>query len=68
MLASGFSAADIMLGFNLMAAGYYVRMEGFPNIGAYWERMTARPAFQAAKARDGVQEFYTQDFYEVERG
>lgn len=68
LLASGFSAADTMLGFNLLAAPYYVRLDPFPNIRAYIERMEARPAYQAARALDGPQEFYTQDFYGVEDG
>lgn len=65
LLPSGFSAADTMLGFNLIAAPYYVRLDPFPNIRAYVERISTRPAFQAARSEDGTQEFYTQDFYEV---
>jgi len=65
ILESGFSGADTMLGYNLMAAPYFVRFDKFPNLRAYWDRMQARPAFQAAKEQDGPQEFYTQDFYEV---
>jgi glutathione S-transferase len=43
------SGADIMMGYFLMAA----RMLGlvgpeYPNIGAYWERLAARPGFQKA--------------------
>jgi len=67
VLASGFSAADTMLGFNLIAAPYYVRLDPFPNVQAYVARISARPAFQAARKDDGEQEFYTQDFYEVAR-
>lgn len=67
ILASGFSAADTMLGFNLIAAPYYVRLDPFPKVSAYVERISARPAFIAARAEDGPQEFYTQDFYEVPR-
>jgi len=63
LLPSGFSAADIMMGFNLFAAPYYVRMEAFPNLIAYCARIKARPAYQAAQEKDGKQEFYTKDFY-----
>ena len=67
VLASGFSAADTMLGFNIMAAPRYVRMDPFPNVVAWWERMQAREGYRTAKAMDGEQQFYRQDFYEVER-
>lgn len=67
LLPSGFSAADTMLGFNLIAAPYYLHLDPFPNVLAYVARISARPAFVAARAADGEQEFYTQDFYEVPR-
>ena len=65
LLPSGFSAADTMLGFNLFAAPFYVRMDPFPALRAYWARLQARPGFQAAEAIEGPQTFYAQDFYEV---
>ena len=65
VLPSGFSAADAMLGFNLFAALYYVRLDPWPNLQAYWARLQERPAFQAAAAIEGPQTFYAQDFYEV---
>jgi glutathione S-transferase len=65
LLPSGFSAADAMAGFNLFAAPYYVRMEPFPKLQAYWERLQARPGFQAAAAIEGPQAFYARAFYEV---
>lgn len=68
LLPSGFSAADTMLGFNLMAAPYYLRLDPFPNVRAYMDRIEARPAYQSARALDGPQEFYTEDFYGVEDG
>ncbi len=65
LLPSGFSAADAMLGFNLFAAPYYVRMEAFPTLQAYRARLQARPGFQAAAAIEGPQAFYARDFYPV---
>lgn len=65
LLASGFSAADAMMGFNLFAAPYYVKLDPFPDLQAYRDRLETRPAFMAARARDGEQNFYTQDFYPV---
>lgn len=60
-----FSAADCMLGFNIDAVFRYVRPDDFPNLVAYRDRMRARSAYQAAKAKEGADTIYTQDFYEV---
>lgn len=65
LLESGFSAADTQLGFNLWSAPYYVRLDPYPAIRAYKARIEARAAFQAARALDGPQAFYRQEFYGV---
>lgn len=65
LLKSGFSAADIMFGFNLFATRYYVDMTQFPKLEAYWARIQDRPSFQRCVAREGAQRFYAQDFYPV---
>ncbi len=65
LLPSGFSAADCMLGFNLFAAPFYVRMDTYPGLQAYWTRLQARPGFQVAAAIEGPQTFYAKDFYKV---
>ncbi|WP_040604357.1 glutathione S-transferase family protein [Sagittula stellata] len=65
LLEGGFSAADIMMGFNLFAAPYYVKLEEFPRLAAYKARMEAREAYRRAVDREGAQRFYTQDFYPV---
>lgn len=68
LLPSGFSAADTMMGFNLFAAPYFVRLDPYPRLRAYRDRLEARPGFQAARARDGAQDFYSRDFYPVPEG
>ncbi|MCX8508068.1 MAG: glutathione S-transferase family protein, partial [Rhodobacteraceae bacterium] len=68
LLAGGFSAADTMMGWNLLAAPRFVRMDDFPAIRDYQARMQARPAWQKARALDGEQMFYRQPFYEVQDG
>lgn len=68
LLSSGFSGADTMLGYNLLAVPYYVRLDPFPAIRGYIDRIARRPAHIAARARDGAQGFYRQDFYEVTDG
>ena len=65
LLPSGFSAADAMVGFNLFAAPFYVDLSPWPGLQAYWERLSARPAFQRAIEIEGPQRFYAQDFYPV---
>ena len=65
LLPAGFSAADAMLGFNLFAAPFYVRLDPYPRLRDYWARMSARPGFRAAAAIEGPQGFYARDFYEV---
>lgn len=65
LLASGFSGADVMLGFNLFAVPFFVKLGDFPNLRAYIDRMQARPGWQAAARIEGPQNFYPKDFYEV---
>ena len=65
LLPSGFSAADTMMGFNLFAAPFYVKLDPYPKVRAYLARLESRPAYQSARAKEGEQEFYTQDFYPV---
>ncbi len=65
LLPSGFSAADTMMGFNLFAAPYYVKLDPFPNLQRYKERLEAREGYQLARMKDGAQDFYTKDFYPI---
>lgn len=63
LLPSGFSAADVMFAYGFLLARYYVEIDQFPKLSAYWARLAERPAYQRAKARDGEQDLYDQDFY-----
>lgn len=65
LLPSGFSAADIIFGYGFELARYYVTLDQYPRLLAYWERLRARPAYGRAKARDGEQDIYARDFYPV---
>ena len=52
LLESGFSGADIMMGFTLGCAKLLgVLSDQFPNASAYLKRLEARPALQKASAR-----------------
>lgn len=65
LLTTGFSAADIMFAYGFELARYYVRFDDFPRLTAYWDRLKARPGYRRARARDGEQDIYAQDFYPV---
>jgi glutathione S-transferase len=65
LLPSGFSAADIMFGYGFELARYFVELDAYPRLVAYWERLRARPACRRARARDGEQDMFGQDFYPV---
>ena len=55
--AGRFTAADISLGYALQLAGAIGLAECFPpSIAAYFGRLTARPAYQAARAAEGGEE------------
>jgi glutathione S-transferase len=50
LCAGRFTAADISVGYALLLARHLKLAENFsPAVAAYWERLAARPAFQAAK-------------------
>ena len=49
LLGSEFSAADVMMGYSLMAAQYLGALgDGFPELRAYMARLADRPAYQKA--------------------
>jgi glutathione S-transferase len=66
LLNTGFSAVDTMMGYNVLAAPYYVHMDRFEHLNAYIERFAERPAFVRARERDGEQQFYSKPFYPIE--
>ncbi|GIT87077.1 glutathione S-transferase family protein [Roseobacter sp. OBYS 0001] len=61
LLTSGFSAADISVGQAVYMASHFVRLEGYPALHAWYERITARDSFEAALPNGGG--IYSQDFY-----
>jgi glutathione S-transferase len=65
LLPSGLSGADFMMGFTLFAAPYFVPLAPFARLRAYKARIESQPAYRAAWAADGPQQFYAQDFYPV---
>lgn len=63
LLTSGFSAADVSVGQAVYMARHFARLDGFPELAAWYERITDRRAFQEAlPPEDG--RLYARDFYE----
>ncbi|SEN39426.1 glutathione S-transferase [Pseudorhodobacter antarcticus] len=60
-VAEDFSAADIQCGYGLWLGQRFVRLSTAAQ--QYLNRLTARPAFRAALAKDGPAKIYTRDFY-----
>lgn len=65
LLASGFSMADIAASYGAMIGRRFVRLDDLPRVGAWLDRLSARPAFVAARAEDGPPQIYLKDFYEA---
>ena len=56
LCAGRFTAADISVGYALLLARTLKLHEGFsPAVQAYWNRLSARPAFLAAKRAQGAE-------------
>ena len=63
LLASGFSAVDVNIGYGVMIARRFVPADLLPALDEYYLRLAARPAFVLAKARDGATVIYRDEFY-----
>lgn len=63
-MLGAFSAADIAIGYGLWIGQRFIRFDD-PALAAYWQALSARPAFRAALAADGPAQIYTRDFYEA---
>lgn len=64
LLTSGFSAADISVGQAVYMARHFAKIEPFRKLSAWYDRITERPAFQAALPPDEGR-LYQRDFYPV---
>lgn len=65
LLTSGFSACDICVGQAIYMARHFARIEEFPELSAWYERITARPGFQASLPGSASGGIYEREFYEA---
>ena len=65
LLADGFSAADIGVGQAIWMGQKFASLSEFPRLDAWFDRNTARPAFQSALPQPGEPRIYSEDFYPV---
>ncbi|MGB5559123.1 MAG: glutathione S-transferase family protein [Paracoccaceae bacterium] len=65
LLTSGYSAADISVGQAIYMARHFARIEPYPELTKWYQRITERPAFQAALPGEGAERLYARDFYEA---
>jgi glutathione S-transferase len=62
LLASEFSAADISVGQAVYMARHFARLDAFPLASAWYDRISARPAFQASLPKSG-ERLFQQEFF-----
>lgn len=65
LLTSGFSACDICVGQAVYMARHFARTDGFPELEAWYARITERSAFQASLPGSESGRIYRRDFYEA---
>ncbi len=63
LLTSGFSAADIAVGQAVYMARHFVDLKPWPELSAWYDRITDRPAFTASLPPEGAQVLYEKEFY-----
>ena len=63
LLEGGFSAADIGVGQAVYMAQHFVKLDAFPAVTAWFEQLSARPAFQKSLPPEGADRLYLRDFY-----
>ncbi len=65
LLTSGFSAADIAVGQATYMASHFVRLDRWPELSYWYQRITSRPAFKDSLPPPAAELLYSQDFYEA---
>lgn len=62
LLDGGFSAVDIACGYAAYSGGHYVKREDYPQLAAWYGRLSKRAAFQSSLPPGG-HGIYGQEFY-----
>ena len=62
ILTSGFSAADISVGQAVYMARHFVTLDAHPQVAAWYNRITDRPAFQASLPKP-EERLFQQEFF-----
>ena len=63
LLTGGYSAADICVGQAVYMARHFAPLDEFPEVAAWFERITERQSYLDALPRAGSNRMFTQDFY-----
>lgn len=63
LLSSGFSAVDVAVGQAVFMGTHYVSLDGFPHLGDWCGRISARPGFKASLPGEGDPKLFDRDFY-----
>ncbi|MCB1387247.1 MAG: glutathione S-transferase family protein [Nitratireductor sp.] len=63
LLESGFSAIDTNVGYSVYVARHFTPLQVFPHLAAYYNRLSARPAF--AKSLPETPALFRQPFYDL---
>lgn len=67
LLASGFSAVDISIGYSLHVARFFTDLTVYKRASDYYGRLSLRPAFQnSLPAPNDPHRFYRKPFYELD--
>ncbi|MRU14344.1 glutathione S-transferase family protein [Roseovarius sp. A21] len=65
LLTSGFSACDIAVGQAVYMARRFARLDGYPEVQAWYARITERESFAKSLPGPDSALIYEQEFYEV---
>ena len=63
LLPGGFSAADVAVGQAVYMARYFAETAPFPMLEGWYDRISARPGFQASLPPEGADRLYDRAFY-----
>ena len=66
LLTSGFSAADVAVGQAVYMAKHFTRLGPYPSLHAWFDRITARPAFVASLPKEGQAVYMARHFHRLD--